>query len=316
MSNQAGAWHPDPSGRHELRYWDGTSWTEHVSDGGVTSTDAEGAAPPAGGPGAVFGASPGAGDLPGFGQAAPGFGQPPFGGPPLGQPPVGAAQVGYGVATISGTAQPLGGLAKALGVLLPITGVLSLVFAYALFSRANLLDDLLSASFQELQDADDLAAGTLLLFGMGTIATGVVWIIWQFRHAKNARLLGQTSGLGPGWAIGGWFVPLLGVVLPQLQLFQAAKASDPAGPGRDAVPPVVAVWWALWAVGSVLGGLSGRYTGQNEIDNFGDISDFQQADRLASFGALALAASAFAAMVVVRTLTARQQEALRARGVS
>ena len=30
-------WHPDPTGRHELRYWDGAQWTEHVSDGGVQS---------------------------------------------------------------------------------------------------------------------------------------------------------------------------------------------------------------------------------------------------------------------------------------
>lgn len=31
------AWHPDPLERHELRYWDGTIWTEHVSDAGVTA---------------------------------------------------------------------------------------------------------------------------------------------------------------------------------------------------------------------------------------------------------------------------------------
>jgi uncharacterized protein (AIM24 family) len=33
----AAAWHPDPTGRHELRYWDGNQWTEHVSDGGIQS---------------------------------------------------------------------------------------------------------------------------------------------------------------------------------------------------------------------------------------------------------------------------------------
>ncbi|GJM37971.1 MAG: hypothetical protein DHS20C19_13380 [Acidimicrobiales bacterium] len=32
-------WHPDPSGRHELRYHDGSAWTAHVSDAGATSTD-------------------------------------------------------------------------------------------------------------------------------------------------------------------------------------------------------------------------------------------------------------------------------------
>ena len=30
---------PDPSGRHELRYWDGTKFTEHVADAGKISTD-------------------------------------------------------------------------------------------------------------------------------------------------------------------------------------------------------------------------------------------------------------------------------------
>jgi uncharacterized protein YxjI len=32
-------WHADPVGRHQLRYWDGRAWTEHVSDGGVQSAD-------------------------------------------------------------------------------------------------------------------------------------------------------------------------------------------------------------------------------------------------------------------------------------
>ena len=41
-------WLADPSGAHELRYWDGSTWTEHVSDQGVTSTAplATTAAPP------------------------------------------------------------------------------------------------------------------------------------------------------------------------------------------------------------------------------------------------------------------------------
>ena len=33
------SWLRDPSGAHELRYWDGTSWTEHVSDQGTTGQD-------------------------------------------------------------------------------------------------------------------------------------------------------------------------------------------------------------------------------------------------------------------------------------
>jgi uncharacterized membrane protein YhaH (DUF805 family) len=32
-------WLPDPTGRHELRYWDATQWTHHVSDKGVPGVD-------------------------------------------------------------------------------------------------------------------------------------------------------------------------------------------------------------------------------------------------------------------------------------
>jgi Protein of unknown function (DUF2510) len=32
-------WHPDPSGRHEFRYWDGAAWTYAVSDAGARSDD-------------------------------------------------------------------------------------------------------------------------------------------------------------------------------------------------------------------------------------------------------------------------------------
>lgn len=32
-------WYPDPSGRHELRYWDGKGWTDHVRDGATRAVD-------------------------------------------------------------------------------------------------------------------------------------------------------------------------------------------------------------------------------------------------------------------------------------
>jgi hypothetical protein len=39
MNSPAPGWHPDPTSRHQYRYWDGTSWTDDVADGGVASTD-------------------------------------------------------------------------------------------------------------------------------------------------------------------------------------------------------------------------------------------------------------------------------------
>ena len=35
----APGWQRDPSGRNELRYWDGAKWTSHVSNAGVPGSD-------------------------------------------------------------------------------------------------------------------------------------------------------------------------------------------------------------------------------------------------------------------------------------
>lgn len=37
--SQQAEWRSDPTGRHELRYFDGASWTEHVADQGKQSVD-------------------------------------------------------------------------------------------------------------------------------------------------------------------------------------------------------------------------------------------------------------------------------------
>lgn len=44
--NAPANWYPDPSGRHQHRYWDGGSWTDHVSDSGVAGVDPLVAPPP------------------------------------------------------------------------------------------------------------------------------------------------------------------------------------------------------------------------------------------------------------------------------
>ncbi len=38
-------WYPDPMGRHEYRYWDGSTWTDHVASHGRQSTDPVGSQP-------------------------------------------------------------------------------------------------------------------------------------------------------------------------------------------------------------------------------------------------------------------------------
>ena len=105
MSTPSPGWKPDPTGRHEYRYWDGQDWTDDVSDDGVTSVDAlDAAAPPGGEPTAPFDPTqqytpPGQADP--YGAPSGGYGpQPGPGGPGgpggYGQPPGVGGPGGYG----------------------------------------------------------------------------------------------------------------------------------------------------------------------------------------------------------------------------
>lgn len=46
MTESSAGWNPDPFGRHELRYWDGSHWTDHVATGGQRAVDPASASPP------------------------------------------------------------------------------------------------------------------------------------------------------------------------------------------------------------------------------------------------------------------------------
>jgi uncharacterized protein YxjI len=39
MTSTPANWYPDPTGRHQLRYWNGEHWTEHVSNAGQPAVD-------------------------------------------------------------------------------------------------------------------------------------------------------------------------------------------------------------------------------------------------------------------------------------
>jgi hypothetical protein len=60
------AWLPDPTGKHDHRWWDGERWTEHVADAGTAATDPLGPHENPAAPGEV----PSTGDGPGAGDAA------------------------------------------------------------------------------------------------------------------------------------------------------------------------------------------------------------------------------------------------------
>jgi hypothetical protein len=208
----------------------------------------------------------------------------------------------------------LRGLATALTVLLCIIAAVELIAAIILFYRSSLLFDAADGDFPGSSEADAVDAGvaaSVVLHILLALAIGVVFIVWQYRHAKNAENLGQSGGLGAGWAIGGWFVPFANLVLPAVQIFRSGQVSDDR-PGRG---PVIVVPWAIllglaWLLQGVEAGLS-------PTDEFlttpSDIEAAAASDVVGGFAMLVLIAAAVLCIVMVRSLTTRQDRALDAR---
>lgn len=233
------------------------------------------------------------------------------------------AQVGpYGyTATPIPPMRSLKGLAWAASILLAIVAVVDVAAAAIFFNRASLIgdvrDDPFSVDQQDILDADDAAAAVSGLHLLLVVGLAVVFIIWQWRHAKNAQVLGASGGLGPGWAIGGWFVPLANFVLPGVQLFQSSKASDVDGRRQGRSPKgvgLVIAWAIAFGLGAILlGGSGGLVSTDDEgnviIESTEDIEDAKSSDQTAGAGYGVFLIAALLGIAMVRTLTQRQTSA-------
>jgi hypothetical protein len=221
---------------------------------------------------------------------------------------------------VRGEVRPIGGLATAVAVLLGIASLISVGVAIALLNRASLVNDInldlgpTRGDLTEIEDADRMAASMNAILAIAILSTGIVFIIWQYKYAKNAdALTSHPLGLGPGWAIGGWFIPFANLVLPTLQLRRSASASDPQ-PGK--VPGIVTAWMIAYIAASVMifAGLGTRPSDNEAIISATEaVTKFARADTYQGLGLLVYAAAGILAIFMVRTLTARQHTTITTR---
>jgi hypothetical protein len=156
-----------------------------------------------------------------------------------------------------------------------------------------------------LDDLDDVLIALSLV-------TAVVFITWMWRAAKNNQALGrERPRFGPGWAIGGWFIPIANLVIPVLivqDLWRGSNASVARGDMRWKIgdrSALVGWWWGL-AIGSrVLNAIG------NGVGDSGILEDVRGGVSVQIVGNTLYAAAAVLAILVVRGLTQRQEECLR-----
>lgn len=110
------------------------------------------------------------------------------------------------------------------------------------------------------------------------IAAGA-FIAWFYRAYKNLRRLGlQGLRFGTGWAIGAWFIPILGMVRPKNIANDIWRGSEPgvevtSGWHRGEVPRLVHWWWGLFIVQGLLIQFGGQTvnSGYRLLERFGPV---------------------------------------------
>jgi len=240
--------------------------------------------------------------------------------PPTPAGPFRAGDQAYWTASVPSTtyAKPLSGLVTALTILLSVLGLLSLAVAGTRVNRAAALQDLVEGpgSPWAVLSAENRLSLVGLIFRLGVLATGIVFIVWQYRHSTNARLLRGPSGLGPGWAIGGWFIPCANAVLPAVELHQSSRAAGPPVPGdREGLGNGLVIAWAVVLGLAGLIATIGTALYPTDRDVLADRDAAYRAtlagDRIGAVGFVVFAAAAVLAVVMVRSLSQQQASALR-----
>jgi hypothetical protein len=165
---------------------------------------------------------------------------------------------------------------------------------------------------QRIFDANQVQSNAWVqVIGLVGAAAFVVMIVWTWRSAHNAQALGRTGArLGPGWAIGAWFIPLANFVLVYLVVSDLWRSSDPSterGDGWRGLPGSNLVRaWTVAYVGGLMVGLAAiplAVLGATGVD---------ATRTLMVVGGVLAFVGVVLEILVIREITARQ-EALQAR---
>jgi hypothetical protein len=209
----------------------------------------------------------------------------------------------------------VGKLATAATSLVVVAAAVSVVSIWAARSARDDAEAFLDDAITAEQFVQNTAPYLLMsvVQAVATAAAAVVTMMWMFRIAKNHRSLHRGGTWGPGWAIGGWFLPPLLFVVPFLMFRELWKASDPdTAIGQEwrsnSVSWLVPAWFVLYSLVPlgllVVQASSGFSLGASERDMAEQVIDNQG---LTIVSAAVAVAGAAAFIMLVRGLTARHR---------
>jgi uncharacterized protein DUF4328 len=191
---------------------------------------------------------------------------------------------------------------------LGVLGAITVLAAALEIGHLNLLSGE-STTLQQIDDDNNTLAVVYVVALIAYIFCAAFFIAWTWRAYKNVTALGaQRPRFGTGWAIGGWFVPILGLWRPKQIVDDIWRTSEPTDPPvlrphlwQDTrTSALLGWWWAFFIIGNIVGRFTARLP-----------SDTIEHDRTATTwalvdDALTLAGLVLAILVVTR-ITARQR---------
>jgi hypothetical protein len=252
-------WYDDSGHPGFQRLWSGEMWTEEIRRAPGVGASTQAAAPAAGSQAPVA-----------VGAAAQGSASTVEPVPPSFHPHQWSLQQEQGpTMTYHDTRAPdrIGGLGNWVKVAL---GGCILASVWQLVANQRYISaerGVIAGGFPSLSDIQARSHAVHVSHSVTLVAeliTAIVLIAWFYRAYCNLVRVGIADlRFGPGWAVGGWFIPIFNLFRQKQIANDIWKASAAAGtvglPRRNEVPLSRAVnwWWAAWILSSILSGIGG-----------------------------------------------------------
>lgn len=164
------------------------------------------------------------------------------------------------------SARPLGGSFQVLAAVTQVAlGAIIVLNGYMIMLCVRGLQwvDALESGTGSAGEGDELDARILivaLIYAAASLACAGCFIAWSYTLRRSDRVAAEAMRFGPGWTIGGWFVPILNFVRPfqtTIDLWRslARPATPHQAPAQPPIPGIVRAWWAAFLVMAIGGRL-------------------------------------------------------------
>jgi hypothetical protein len=158
----------------------------------------------------------------------------------------------------------VGGLGVAAMVLVGVVVVLDIALTWTTWHAYWLVEDYIAGvagvTEADVNSADNLGLLVYVVYLVGFVAAGIVFVTWLWRARVNAEaLVPAPHRRGRGWVVGSWICPVVNLWFPYMIVDDVYRASRPTSsydvhdlrvvPGSH----LLGLWWALWLASMVLG---------------------------------------------------------------